>query len=93
MRTYLSLERRSYVLGLPLSETALLICLFLICVIGGSLAGIVLRVSWIYYACVFASIAALYLILRRAARQQRPQFLLSYISYTFYQPNVIYNTP
>ena len=85
MKIYKSLERRSYVLGLPLQELGLLICLFMLSVLGGSLAGIVMKVPLSFYLLSILFISGLYLLLRRAARQKHPSFLLSYISYHFFQ--------
>ena len=89
MRVYKSLERRSYVLGLPLTEIGLLLCLFLVGMIGGSLAGMVMKLSWLYYVSVFVLTSGLFFLLRHGAKQNRPSFLLSVISYYVYQPTEI----
>jgi hypothetical protein len=89
MRVYKSLERKSWVLGLPMTQIGLLICLFLVLTVLGSLIAIVVAVSgWYYLGTTFLTLA-LYLLLRRAARKQHPDYLLSFLSYRFYQPQRI----
>ena len=85
MRVYKSLERKSWILGLPLNQIGLLLCLFLVLTIAGSLAGILIKVSWLYYLLAFSSVLSLYLLLRKAANKQHPDYLLSFLSFRFDQ--------
>ncbi|MEM6342966.1 MAG: hypothetical protein AAF927_03765 [Bacteroidota bacterium] len=89
MRVYKSLERKSWVLGLPLNQIGLLLCLFLVLTVGGSLLSVLLALPWWYYLASLALVLSLYLLLRKAAKRQHPDFLLSFLSYRYFQPDEI----
>jgi len=86
MRVYKALERKSYVLGIPMMECGVLVCLLLSLMILGAIAGIFIPLSGWFYLISLALILILYIILRRAAKQNHPSFLLSWVSYHFFQP-------
>lgn len=89
MQIYKALERKSYVLGIPMMECGILVCLLLSLMILGGIAGVFIQVSGWFYLTSLGLILALYLVLRRAARAHHPSFLLSWISYHFFQPKKI----
>jgi len=85
----MSLERSPKTLGLPLNELALLVCLLLIITVIGAIGNMFIHMPGWYYLLGLKLIIGLYVVLRRAAKQKRPSFLLSWISYHLYQPSKI----
>ena len=77
------------VLGIPMLECGILVCLLMSLMILGGIAGVFMQVSGWFYLISLILILGLYLILRRAAQQNHPSFLLSFISYHFFQPDKI----
>lgn len=89
MQVYKSLERSPSLLGLPIFDFGLVICLLLAVVMIGGIANMVIHVSGWYYLIGLLLITGCYVVLRRAAKENRPNFLLSWISFHFYQPKSI----
>ncbi|MDO1449835.1 hypothetical protein Q0590_26385 [Rhodocytophaga aerolata] len=90
MKTYKSLERKSLILGMPLTDLLLLLSLLIALVLLGSIGSLFFPVSRYYYLATVAIIAGLYLLMKFINRKGHPHFLFAALSFHFRQPHVIH---
>jgi hypothetical protein len=89
MRTYKSIEKKSVILGMPLSDLALLLFMLIGLVMGGSVVSIFISVSKYYYLSTLLLIIGSYYLLKLANRKAHPAFIFCLISFHFKQPKKI----
>lgn len=85
MKTYKSIERNSIILGMPVRDLMLLLCLLLVLVLLGGIMGTFMPVSKYYYLGALLLIVILQCILKYLNRRKHPTFVASRISYHFLQ--------
>jgi len=90
MKTYKTLERKSRVLGISLSEMGLLLAATLSLFVLAALAQFFIAISGWVYVGFMALIMALYGLLRKMGKHKQSGYLLSFISFHFYQPKEIW---
>ena len=89
MRTYKSIERRSTILGMPVTDLMLLLVALVGLVMLGSVISIFTPVSKYYYLCALGAVLGGYLVLRYANRNRHPSYLQAVLSFHFKQPKKI----
>jgi hypothetical protein len=89
MRTYKSIEKKSAILGMPVTDLALLLFMLIGLVMAGSVISIFMPVSKYYYLSTLLLITSSYLCLRATGRRSHPAFILSALSFYFKQPKKI----
>lgn len=83
------MERPITLLGIPILEFGILVCLFLGLAVLGAITRFILPVPGWYEVVCLSVVGALYAVLRWAAGADRPQFLASWLSFHFAQPKRI----
>lgn len=89
MKTYKTLERKSRVLGISLTEMGLLLSALLGLFVLAALAQFFVVISGWVHMGITMLISALYVALKKTGRHKQPGYLLSIISFHFYQPKEI----
>ena len=90
MKVCKAIEKKSQVLGLGFNEIGLVILLFAILFILGNTLAMFTYVSGWYYLGSLALVVISVMILRFNNRKKRPTYLMSLISFHFFQPKRIY---
>jgi hypothetical protein len=85
MKTYKSIERNSIILGMPVRDLMLLLCLLLLLVLLGGIMGTFMPVSKYYYLGSLLLVTFLQFVLKYLNRRKHPTFVASRISYYFLQ--------
>ncbi|MEZ4850651.1 MAG: hypothetical protein R3B93_18955 [Bacteroidia bacterium] len=89
MKVYKSLERDPRILGVSLSDARLLIGLFGILIGIVAVVQLLFNTSGVWYLGPFLILIGLYVVLRYGARQNQPNYLISWISFHLLQPKII----
>jgi hypothetical protein len=89
MRTYKSIEKKSAILGMPITDLALLLFMLVGLVMLGSVVSIFIKVSKYYYLSILLLIIATCLFLKMMNRRAHPAFIVCAISYYFKQAKKI----
>lgn len=89
MKVYKTIERRAKIYGLSPVDLGLLLCTLLILFMLGNLLQMFLPIGGGYYLMILIFFVVGLIILRKSSAQRNPSFLLSYISYHFFQPKDI----
>lgn len=92
MKVYKSIEKKSQILGLGFTEIGLIILLFACLFIIGNLIGMFTQISGWYYLCSLVLVLLLVLILRFNNRKKHPSYLMSLLSFYFFQPKRVYQS-
>ena len=90
MKVYKTIEKKSQVLGLGFSEIGLIVLLFAMLFILGNTLAMFIYVSGWYYLISLGLVLASVLILRFNNKKKHPSYLMSLISFYFFQPKRIH---
>ncbi|MEN7551853.1 hypothetical protein AAG747_28310 [Rapidithrix thailandica] len=89
MKTYLSLEKKSRVLGLPVNDWILLGCLVVGLTLLGGMVNLFVPVPRGYYLTILLLISLVGWVVQKANKQQHPGFLFSFLSFHLVQAKKI----
>lgn len=89
MKTFKTIEKKSQILGMPLADLMFVSTLLIVLIVLGGIAGAFMEVSKYYYLISLLIVVILFLILKTVNQKKHPSFLLSWLSYHFFQAKKI----
>lgn len=89
MKVQKSLEKPTRILGMRMQELGLYVCLLIGLVTVVSLARTILPIPRVVYVVILATLVGSWLLLRWGERHKHPSFLISLLSWAFFQPKQV----
>ncbi|XAZ82122.1 hypothetical protein A6C57_28160 (plasmid) [Fibrella sp. ES10-3-2-2] len=89
MKVQKSLEKPTRILGMRMQELGLYVCLLIGLVTVVSLARTILPIPRAVYVVILATLVCSWLLLRWGERHKHPSFLISMLSWVFFQPKQV----
>lgn len=89
MKVQKSLEKPTRILGMRMQELGLYVCLLVGLITLASLARTVIPIPRAVYAVILVLLILSWLMLRWSERHKHPSFLISWISWTWFQPKKV----
>lgn len=93
MKVQKSLEKPTRILGMRMQELGLYVCLLIGLITLASVARTVVPIPRAVYVIILAMLVGSWLLLRWGERHKHPSFLVSIISWVFFQPKQVIHVP